>query len=80
MNIDGKEVIMMVAIGLTGLMFGAIFGFFVGIWGGNITGYEDGVEAGINYSNCVVEETPLYSVVTDKVIDNCWETYVYASS
>ncbi len=77
MNIDGREIILMSAIALTGLLLGTIFGFFLGAWGGSITGYENGVEAGINYSVCVVEETPLYGTVTDKVIDDCWETYIY---
>lgn len=79
MEIDGKEIIMMAAIGLTGLMFGAIFGFFVGAWAGSINGYDTGIEAGINYANCLIEKTPLYSEVTDRVIQDCWETYVYDS-
>ena len=79
MNIDGKEVIMMTAIALTGLLFGTIFGFFVGAWAGNVSGFEDGIEAGINYSNCVTEETPLYGTVTDRIVDDCWETWVYES-
>ena len=79
MNIDGKEVIMMVAIGLAGLMFGGMLGFVTGVWAGNLNGYDEGIEAGIKYSNCVVERTPLYGIVTDKTLDDCWETYVYES-
>lgn len=77
MKLEGKDVIMISAIALAALLIGSIFGFFVGAWAGHSNGYDDGIDAGINYTNCVTEVTPLYGTVTDRILNDCWETYVY---
>lgn len=79
MKLDGKDVLLWASLFLIGAFLGGGFGFLAGAWGGTINGYDEGVNAGINYSNCVVEETPLYSVITQEVINECWERHVYDS-
>lgn len=79
MNISGKDLALLAIFGLTGLLLGGILGFVGGVWAGNNIGYEDGIDAGIDYVNCLGELTPLYTEVSDEVIDQCWETYVYGS-
>ncbi len=79
MKIDGKDLLLWGSLFLIGLFLGTGFGFILGAWGGSISGYDDGVNAGIEYSNCVIEQTPLYGEVTDKIIDECTEAHVYES-
>ncbi len=76
---DKKDVMIVVAIGIIVMMSSLIVGYFVGFILASDPYYEDGVNAGIDYSNCVTEITPLYGTVTDRVLDECWETYVYES-
>ncbi len=79
MKVDGKDLLLWISLFLIGVLMGTAFGFVLGVWSGTINGFDEGVVAGIDYSNCVVEETPLYGVVTDRVLDKCWESYVYES-
>lgn len=54
-------------------------GLAVGFFIGNTTGYDIGVNAGINYVNCVTERTPIYStIIPDYILDECWGDFVYA--
>lgn len=79
MKVDVKDLLLGGSLLLIGIFFGGTIGFISGAWAGTINGYEDGIEAGINYSNCITEETPIFSEVTDEIIDYCWELYVYES-
>lgn len=74
---DGKDLTLWASLLIVGLLVGLGIGFVLGAWGGTINGYDDGVNAGIEYANCVLEETPLYGEVTQESVDKCFEMNVY---
>ncbi len=75
-NFDLKNVLLIIAIGIIGLLIGTIFGYFVGALIGTTVGFDRGVEAGVSYVNCLLEIAPdLEYQLTDEIIEECKELH-----
>ncbi len=74
---DKKEIVIAISVGLLIMIGSGVIGYFAGFWLASGVYYEDGVYAGIQYTNCVNENTPSFSnEIPQSVLDDCWEQQV----